>query len=104
MIAVVPRTPSVITSTSIPAAKPATAPGDRPGDETDRDDGDEQQVGLRAEDARARDRGDLQDRRDEHERRDPEREAHRSPRSAGTRTSTAWSEDRSANGSTWTCV
>ncbi len=78
--------------------------GDRPCDEADRDHGDEQQVRLRAENPGTSDRGDLQDRRHEHERRDAESDGHPAVRSAGTRTSTACSEDMSANGSTCTWV
>ena len=78
--------------------------GDRSCDERDRDDRDEQQVGLGADEARPADRGDLQDRCDEHEHRDPHRQAHGPPRSWGTSTSTASRAARSANGVTWTWV
>ena len=87
-----------------PAGEARDRAGERPCHERQRDDRDEQEIGLGAEDTEAADRRDLDHRRDEDERRDPERDAHRSPRSRGRRTSTASSEPRSANGVTCTWV
>ncbi len=103
-----PSVPSVATSTISPAANPAIAPVSAPLHERDGDEDDEEQVGRRAEHLHGRDRRHLEDRGDEHDRREAGGHggAHgvASAASLRTSTSTASRDERLANGVTCTCL